>query len=449
MNATCEKFSELGDNFNKFLDYFKSQWMIYFNNGMLNYSGLSKSQRSNSYIENYNRIIKLKLSKFLYGKNRCKITWPIFFYFIKNEENDKQNEINALQNKIEEKINTKKCAKDNTNNKEGNSEDNDNLNKNKKNDNYSAQRNWLKYNDFSCRHDTFFLIYTFIIYNELKVVNDDDIIKSYNTIAKELLKMNLSELNNGIWPIISKFKNNKLDLTKIGYKAFYTVMQHIENFRNKDYFCIKYNLIEGCSNINCTKTDIKIEYFSPSINYNEEYWIQYEIPDMLDYLFRNINSYCVKCQWKNGVPDKKSSPKYFKNYTNITLPLFIFISFEDNLNDRFSNYLINNEAVSENKLNNLLFNKLKDNIKYIEHIIVEKFEYANNKYKLRGIISMPSDDHYAAILIDLQNSSFLMEKGKSYYYNDRMNNNEITYLENWKSILRNEVPILALYEKES
>ena len=41
-------------------------------------------------------------------------------------------------------------------------------------------------------------------------------IKSYNTIAKELLKMNLSELNNGIWPIISKFKNNKLDLTKIG-----------------------------------------------------------------------------------------------------------------------------------------------------------------------------------------------------------------------------------------
>ena len=77
--------------------------MIYFNNEMLNYSGLSKSQRSNSYIENYNRIIKLKLSKFLYGKNRCKITWPMFFYFIKNEEKDKQNEINALLNKIEEK----------------------------------------------------------------------------------------------------------------------------------------------------------------------------------------------------------------------------------------------------------------------------------------------------------------------------------------------------------
>ena len=42
-----------------------------------------------------------------------------------------------------------------------------------------------------------------------------------------------------------------------------------------------------------------------------------------------------------------------------------------------------------------------------------------------------------------------MEKGKSYYYNDRMNDNEIINLENWKCILNNEVPILVLYEKES
>ena len=259
--------------------------------------------------------------------------------------------------------------------------------------------------------------------------------------------MNLPELNKGIWPILCKFKNKKFDLTKVGYKVFYTVIQHIENFKNKNYFYIKYNLIEGCSNINCTKTEIREQYFSPSINYNEEYWIQFSIPDILDYLFRNTNSYCVNCQWKNGVPDKKSSPKYFKNYTNVILPLFIFISFEDNLNDRFSSYLISNEVVSEDKLNNLLFTKLKDNIKYIEHIIVEEFEYSNYKYKLRGIISMPSDDHYAATLIDLQNSSFLMEKGKSYYYNDRRNNNEIIYLKNWKSILKNEVPILLLYEK--
>ena len=103
-------------------------------------------------------------------------------------------------------------------------------------------------------------------------------------------------------------------------------------------------------------------------------------------MFRNTNSNSVKCQWKNGVADKNYSPKYFKNYTNVVPPLFIFISFEYNLNDRFFSYLINNKVVSVNKLNNLMFNKLKDNIKYIEQMIVEEFEYSNYKYKLRGII---------------------------------------------------------------
>ena len=158
---------------------------------MLNYSGLSKSQRSNSYIENYNRIIKLKLSKFLYGKNRCKITWPMFFYFIKNEENDKQKEINALLNKIEEKKISKKISKSYDQNPKQKIDNNNNLILNIQNNNLAAQRNWLKYDNFSCRHDSFFLIYIFIIYNKLKLVNDDDIIKNYNEIAKELLKMNL------------------------------------------------------------------------------------------------------------------------------------------------------------------------------------------------------------------------------------------------------------------
>ena len=39
---------------------------------MLDYSSIKKSQSSNIYIENYNRKIKLKLSKYLFGKNKCK-----------------------------------------------------------------------------------------------------------------------------------------------------------------------------------------------------------------------------------------------------------------------------------------------------------------------------------------------------------------------------------------
>ena len=70
------------------MDYFEKQWITYFTKGILNYAFLKKDERSNSYIENYNRVIKLKLSNYLYGKNHCRISWPLFIYFIKNEEEE-------------------------------------------------------------------------------------------------------------------------------------------------------------------------------------------------------------------------------------------------------------------------------------------------------------------------------------------------------------------------
>ncbi len=106
--------------------------------------------------------------------------------------------------------------------------------------------------------------------------------------------------------MLKKFKNITLDLTNKGFKKFYTVMKHIEYFKNQELFCINYTQIEGCSNANCSKIIIKSEYFSPSINFNDEYWIQYGIPNLLEFLLRNIISYCVTCQWINGEVDKKS-----------------------------------------------------------------------------------------------------------------------------------------------
>ena len=72
---------------------------------MLDYSSISIFQRSNSYIENYNRRIKLKLSKYLFGKNKCKITWPLFNMFIREEEYETKNEIFNLENEIPKKNN--------------------------------------------------------------------------------------------------------------------------------------------------------------------------------------------------------------------------------------------------------------------------------------------------------------------------------------------------------
>ena len=44
-------------------------------------------------------------------------------------------------------------------------------------------------------------------------------------------------------------------------------------------------------------------------------------------------------------------------------------------------------------------------------------------------------------------TSFLIEKGMNYYYNDRKNNNEIIPLSNLRDKLNDDIPVLALYER--
>ncbi len=54
-----EKF----ENINIFKEYFYHQWEGLIKTGILNYAYLTKQQRSNSFIENYNRRIKTELCK--------------------------------------------------------------------------------------------------------------------------------------------------------------------------------------------------------------------------------------------------------------------------------------------------------------------------------------------------------------------------------------------------
>ena len=104
IDSFCNKYEEY---YPEFIAYFRTQWVPFFVKGILNYGYLKKDFRSNSYIENYNRRIKLKLSKFLYGKSKVKISWPLFLYFIRNEEEDYRKENIKFENSIEIKINLK------------------------------------------------------------------------------------------------------------------------------------------------------------------------------------------------------------------------------------------------------------------------------------------------------------------------------------------------------
>ena len=76
------------------------QWVKYFKANILKNSLLKNDERSVGYIENYNRIIKLKLSTNLYGKNHCKRNWQLFIYFIKNEEEDYRLSYKSLEKDI-------------------------------------------------------------------------------------------------------------------------------------------------------------------------------------------------------------------------------------------------------------------------------------------------------------------------------------------------------------
>ena len=124
--------------------------------------------------------------------------------------------------------------------------------------------------------------------------------------------------------------------------------------------------------------------------------------------------------------------------------MFLFFSFEDNLNKDFE---LNKEAISEAKHDLLIYNKLKNNINYIKKLLVDNFIFCDSSYQIRGLICQEYAGHYSAILINLQTNYFLLEKGLNYYYNDRKDNNEIIPLINWKDKSDEDIPVLALYER--
>ncbi len=108
-----------------------------------------------------------------------------------------------------------------------------------------------------------------------------------------------------------------------------------------------------------------------------------------------------------------------------------------------------NNNVSINEHDNLLYNKIKDNLSKIEYILNNNFEIFRTKYEIRGIITQPYAGHFNAIIIKVQENSFLMEKGKNYYYDDKKDNNEIIEIENWKDWIKINMQVLAIYEKVS
>ena len=70
----------------------------YYDNALLNYSYINKIQRSNSYIESYNKHIKNELYPYLNKKGTTIINWSLFPSFIIIEEYNFKMKIINLEN---------------------------------------------------------------------------------------------------------------------------------------------------------------------------------------------------------------------------------------------------------------------------------------------------------------------------------------------------------------
>ena len=158
----------------------------------------------------------------MFGKNKCKITWPLFHLFIREEESETKKEIFNLENQLPKKLN--KIIKIDTNFQTQNNKQNIIDNKDILIKENIFRRNWLKFNEYSCRHDSFFFLYCFVLYPRLKDIKDNVIIKMYNLMVKEILKMDLDELNKGVWDLILNYKNKEFDLSKYCFKEYFTVL---------------------------------------------------------------------------------------------------------------------------------------------------------------------------------------------------------------------------------
>ena len=108
---------------------------------------------------------------------------------------------------------------------------------------------------------------------------------------------------------------------------------------------------------------------------------------------------------------------------------------------------IYNSPISINKHDELLYERNKNSINYIDYILVNEFQLCKSNYILRGLITQKFSGHYSVFLINVKNDSLLIKKGVSYYYDDRDNDNEILKVDDWRKMIKEYIPILALYEK--
>ena len=105
-----------------------------------------------------------------------------------------------------------------------------------------------------------------VYYIDKYKINKSDIINFWNHITEDILKMDNTQLESSIWPLIKKYDLISLNFSNIAFKSDYSINQIFDKFNNNDNFCIKFKSLSVCTN--CGFQSTKEEYISPLIMFD-------------------------------------------------------------------------------------------------------------------------------------------------------------------------------------
>ena len=173
-------------------------------------------------------------------------------------------------------------------------------------------------------------LYTFIIKLNLYHIDietnvKNNIINFYNNISSDILKISNNDLNDGIWEILDRYKENYQFINE-GYKQYLSITQLFCNFQNNHIFCLKYYPFDGCSI--CTEGKTNEIFLKPIINFDNIYIHMYNIKELIKNNIKNETTNCPNCGYFEGKKLDENNLTHYKIIAKVEYPKFIFISFD-------------------------------------------------------------------------------------------------------------------------
>ena len=170
-----------------------------------------------------------------------------------------------------------------------------------------------------------------------------------------------------------------------------------------------YKSIEDCTLF--TKPIIKESYSESFLRVSEQEVINnLSFENIFNNKFQNTQKVYIKCGYsKEKKIIKNRANSYYKIISEILNPDFIFIVFE------FINET-SNICKSENDVEMMEFKKRISYNNEIIGMLKNNIIINNSNYKLVGIITTPTPDHYTGIILNIKIGNTKLINNKDYYY---------------------------------